>query len=178
MITGDMPIEKKYKNPVVIDFKDVPKVMITSNYVVSGTGGNSEARRKVVFEVNSYYRRNPSIIEEFGHRFFDDWDREEWLKFDNYMMFCVQQFLTYNLIEAPSINESKNRLIKETDTDFVYFMDTILENSKDYEGESKDTMLRFNKSIILQKFKDENLEKEELISPNKSKKWIDIYAEN
>lgn len=177
MITGDIPIEKKYKNPTVVDFKDVPKVMITSNYIVSGTGGSSERRRKIVFEVNSHYRENSPLIE-FGHRLFDDWTMEEWQKFYDYMIYCVRQFLTHGLIEAPSINENKNRLIQDTDTDFVCFMDTILENPKNYGGQPKDTMLRFNKSTILQKFKYENPEKEELISPNKFKKWIDIYTEN
>lgn len=178
MITGDMPIEKKYKNPTVMDFKDVPKVIITSNYIVMGTGGNSENRRKIVFEVNSHYRENPSIIEEFGHRFFDDWTESEWLKFDNYLMYCVQQFLNNGLIEAESINENKNRLIQETNTDFVGFMEVVLENPSLNNGDIKDNRVRFDKAILLQMFIAENPEHTKLITPNSFKKWIDIYAEN
>ncbi|ANF49969.1 hypothetical protein A0O34_05250 [Chryseobacterium glaciei] len=178
MITGDMPIEKKYKNPTVMDFKDVPKVIITSNYIVMGTGGNSEKRRKIVFEINSHYRENSSIIEEFGHRFFDDWTDEEWLRFDNYMMFCIQQYLNNGLIEAESINEEKNRLIQETNLDFVDFMDSIIENPIANDGETKDTRARFDKAIIYKKFTQENPELAKDLTPNSFKKWIDTYAEN
>lgn len=176
MITGDMPIEKKYKNPTIMNFKDVPKVLITSNYIVSGTGGNSEKRRKIVFEVNSHYREQPSIIEEFGHRFFDDWNQEEWLKFDNYMMFCVQQYLNYGLIEAESINEDSNRLIQDTNLHFVEYMNCILENPGDNNGETNNTMLRFNKAVLYKNFIKENPELSKIITAITFKKWIDIYA--
>ena len=161
-----------------MDFKDVPKVMITSNYIVMGTGGNSENRRKIIFEVNSHYRENPSIIEEFGHRFFDDWTELEWLKFDNYLIYCVQQFLNNGLIEAESINENKNRLIQETNTDFVNFMEAILENPLSNNGDIKDNRVRFDKAILLQMFIAENPEHSKLITPITFKKWIDTYAQN
>ncbi len=178
MITGDMPIEKKYKNAVIMDFKDVPKVLITSNYVVTGTGGNSEKRRKITFEVSSHYGENNTVIKEFGHRFFNDWTNEEWLKFDNYMMFCVQQYLNNGLIEAPSINENKNRLIQDTHSDFVAFMDTVLENPLGYGGEFKDTRLGFVKAVIYQSFATTYPELSNQVSSIQFKKWIDMYADS
>ncbi|WP_077413876.1 primase-helicase family protein [Chryseobacterium sp. JV274] len=178
MITGDMPIEKKYKNAVIMDFKDVPKVLITSNYVVTGTGGNSEKRRKVTFEVGSHYGENNTVIQEFGHRFFNDWTNEEWLKFDNYMMFCVQQYLNSGLIEAPSINENKNRLIQDTHSDFVTFMDTVLENPSGYGGEFKDTRLGLDKAVIYQNFANSYPELSKQVSSIQFKKWIDIYCDS
>ena len=178
MITGDMPIEKKYKNSIIMDFKDVPKVLITSNYIVTGTGGNSEKRRKVIFEVSSHYGENNTVIQEFGHRFFNDWTHEEWLKFDNYMMFCVQQYLNNGLIEAPSINENKNRLVQDTHSDFVAFMDTVLENPLGYGGEFKDTRLGFDKAIIYQNFANTHPELSKQVSSIQFKKWIDIYGDS
>lgn len=178
MLTGDMPIEKKYKNPVVMDFKDVPKVMITSNYVVIGTGGNSEERRKVTFEVNSYYRTVTSILDEFGHRFFDDWDENEWSKFDNFMVSCLQRYLTHGLIEAPSINEKANRLIQETNKDFVDFMDKIIANPRQCFYNQKDSDVRYDKATLYSSFIENNKEYSKTVSQITFKQWIDKYCES
>ena len=85
LITGDLYIEKKYKNAVVIPSSETPKILITSNYVVKGGGGNAEKRRKIEYEGSSYFKEVQTPLEEFGHRFFDDWDKTEWVKFDNFM---------------------------------------------------------------------------------------------
>lgn len=175
MITGDMPLEKKYQNPTIMDFKDVPKVMITSNYIVSGTGGSSEKRRKVIFEVSPYYKNNPPL-EEFGHRLFDDWDNAEWLNFYNYMMYCVQQFLNFGLVEAESINENNNRLIQETSKDFVEFLDVVLANPLRYKGDIRGNDVKFNKATLFKKFQEEN--EDAFIHINTFKKWLVSYAEN
>ncbi|TWP23569.1 hypothetical protein ETU10_07550 [Apibacter muscae] len=176
MITGDMPIEKKYKNPVVMNFKEVPKVLITSNYLVRGTGGNSEARRKIVFEVNSHYRENPNIREESGHRFFDDWNEEQWMKFDYFMIDCVQLFLNNGIIEPESINEITNRLILETSKEFVCFIGKVLVNPSNYEAEIKEKSIRFNKAVLMEKFLQEFPEQRSKISPHLFTKWLEHYS--
>lgn len=176
VLTGDMPIEKKYKNPTNLEFKDVPKVLITSNYVVIGTGGNSEKRRKVIFEVNSYYRVTTSITQEFGHRFFDDWNNEEWLKFDNYMISCVKKFLEHGLLEAPYINAKKNRLIEETNKDFVEFLNDVLADPGSFGGDIKVPHCKFDRAQLFDKFIEINPHLKWQISPHSFKKWIDTYA--
>ena len=93
LITGDLYIEKKYKNAVVIPSSETPKILITSNYVVKGGGGNAEKRRKIEYEVSSYFKEVQTPLEEFGHRFFDDWDKTEWVKFDNFMVKTIQYYL-------------------------------------------------------------------------------------
>lgn len=175
MITGDMPIEKKYKNPTVMGFKDVPKTLITSNYIVSGTGGNSEQRRKVEFEVSSHYRENQSILEEFGHRFFDDWSIEEWLLFDNFMISNVQIFLNNGIIEPESININRNRLIQDTNLQFVSHLNAVLEDPQQFGGEVRDSRIRFNKAHLYRNFIRANPECNDA-SPIKFKKWIDLYS--
>lgn len=178
VLTGDMRVEKKYKNPEIMDFKDVPKVMITSNYVVSGTGGHSESRRKVVFEVGPYYRETTSILDEFGHRFFEDWSDTEWLKFDNYMINCVQKYLREGLLEAKPINILENTLALNTDRDFVSFMDNIISNPINNGGVVCDDNCRFDRSALYNDFLTQNPELQNLVTQNKFKKWIQIYCEN
>lgn len=175
MITGELPIEKKYKNPVVIDFKDAPKVMITSNYIVRGTGGNSEDRRKVEFEVSPYYRVEQTVMEKFGHRFFDDWFLDEWIKFDNFMIECVQIFLNNGIIEPNPINLQRNRLVMDTHPKFITFLESALETPSDYDGEEVNGYMRFNKTSLFRKFVRTNPECN-TVSPILFKKWIDRYC--
>jgi len=76
LITGDLCFEKKYKNAVVIPSSDSPKILISSNYVVKGGGGNAEKRRKVEYEVSSYFKNVLTPEEEFGHQLFRDWNQD------------------------------------------------------------------------------------------------------
>ncbi|PZD77463.1 primase-helicase family protein [Mesonia sp. K7] len=176
MITGELPIEKKYKNPVIIGFKEVPKVIITSNYLVRGTGGNSEERRKVEFEVSPYYRQEETVVEKFGHRFFDDWTMAEWYKFDNFMIACTQVFLNKGIIEPDPINITRNRLMAETHPSFVSFMQEALENPGSYEGEESATYIKFNKANLFRKFRRTHPDCHQATAI-RFKKWMDKYAD-
>ena len=46
-ITEGLTVEKKYQGEVHIPYEEAPKIVISSNYVVKGTGGNSDERRKI-----------------------------------------------------------------------------------------------------------------------------------
>ena len=177
IITGDLYIEKKYKNAVVIPSKESPKVLITSNYVVKGGGGNAERRRKVEYEVSTYFKNILSPLEEFGHRFFDDWDKEEWIKFDNFMIKAVKYFLKNGLIEPKSINIDFNRLKIETSPDFIDFMDNLISEPSGYQKSSSPDILIIDKNILFQDFLNTKPNTKERISPITIKKWIDRYCE-
>ena len=171
IITGDLYIEKKYKNAVVIPSKESPKVLITSNYVVKGGGGNAERRRKVEYEVSTYFKNVLTPREEFGHRFFDDWDIIEWMKFDNFMVKAVQYFLKNGLIEPQSINNDFNRLKIETSPEFIDFMDNLISKS------SSSDILTIDKNELFKDFLNTKPNTQERISPITIKKWIDKYCE-
>ena len=101
MITGDLPVEKKYQNQTKIPFEYSPKVIISTNYIVYSYG-NSAERRKVEFEVAPYFRIVKSPEDEFGRRMFDDWDLIEWNKFDNFVN--PQNPLKIKIANASMIN--------------------------------------------------------------------------
>lgn len=177
LITGDLYIEKKYKNAVVIPSSETPKILITSNYVVKGGGGNAEKRRKIEYEVSSYFKEVQTPLEEFGHRFFDDWDKTEWVKFDNFMVKTIQYYLKRGLIEAQSINIEFNRLKIETNIDFIEFMDNLIINSSNYSKPSNPDVMIIDKNKIFKEFLDSKPHTFERISPIIIKKWIDKYCE-
>ena len=176
MITGDLYIEKKYKNAVVISSTETPKLLITSNYVVKGGGGNAEKRRKVEYEVSTYFKNVLTPYEEFGHRLFDDWDEIEWVKFDNFMVKALQFYLKNGMIEPQSINIDYNRLKLETTVDFIDFMDNIISNPESYLKQSSTDTLIIDKNKLFDSFLNKKPNTAKRITPIIFKKWIDKYC--
>lgn len=177
LITGDLYIEKKYKNAVVISGVETPKLLITSNYVVKGGGGNAEKRRKVEYEVSTYFKNILTPLEEFGHRLFDDWDKEEWIKFDNFMVKALQFYLQKGLIEPQSINIDFNRLKIETSVDFIDFMDNLISKPEQYQKPSLPDILVIDKNKLFDEFLKTKPNNGERISSIIFKKWIDKYCD-
>ena len=175
-ITGDLNFEKKYKNAIVIPSTETPKILITSNYVVKGGGGNAEKRRKVEYEVSTYFKNVLTPKEEFGHQLFDDWDEEEWTKFDNFMVSTLQFYLKKGLIEPKSINIDFNRLKIETSIDFIDFMDNLISKPEEYQKPSLPNVLLIDKNKLFSDFLNTKPNIAERISPITIKKWIDRYC--
>jgi hypothetical protein len=176
MITGDLYIEKKYKNAVVIPSNETPKLLITSNYVVKGGGGNAEKRRKVEYEVSTYFKNVLTPYEEFGHRLFDDWDEIEWVKFDNFMVKALQFYLKNGMIEPQSINIDYNRLKLETSIDFMDFMDNIISKPESYLKQGSTEILIIDKNKLFDNFNNKKPNTAKRITPIIFKKWIDKYC--
>ena len=176
MITGDLYIEKKYKNAVVIPSTETPKLLITSNYVVKGGGGNAEKRRKVEYEVSTYFKNILTPHEEFGHRLFDDWDEMEWVKFDNFMVKALQFYLKNGMIEPQSINIDFNRLKLETSVDFMDFMDTVISKPESYLKQGSIEILIIDKNKLFDNFNNKKPNTAKRITPIIFKKWIDKYC--
>ena len=102
-ITGDLTIEGKGTNKIIIPKDRKPKMGATTNYVVSGSGTSVERRRHVV-EFGSYWNKvekvgeSPSDKKHLGERLFD-WEKDsvEWNNFYNYGFRCIQEYLQKGL---------------------------------------------------------------------------------
>lgn len=124
-ITDDWTVEKKNMGAFSIPFDKSAKIIITSNYPLRGTS-KSHLRRRFELEVSSHYNSATTIVKEFGHRFFYDWTVEQWNKFDNYFIECVQGYLRVGLIDSLNENLGKSRIVAETNKDFVYWIEKQL----------------------------------------------------
>ncbi len=122
MITSDFTVERKNEHARKIDFEDAPKILISTNYMIQGEGGSADAR-KAEYEFSAHYHAGYSPRDEFGHNLFDDWDAEEWARFDQFMMDSVTLYLQSSLIQPVSININERKLLQSTNQDFVDFMD-------------------------------------------------------
>jgi hypothetical protein len=118
VVTEGITVEKKNRDAFKIPFEASPKIIITTNYAIKGTG-NSFERRKWEIEFTNYYSKDYTPEDEFGKLLFSDWDEEEWLSFDNYMISCLQLYLKKGFIKSSFTNLGLRRLIAETVEEFV-----------------------------------------------------------
>ena len=117
-ITEGIEVERKGQHPIYIEFEDSPKIIITSNYIIKGQGASHE-RRRIEIELKQYYKPDFSPRDEFGHNLYDDWSEEEWNLFDNFMMWCVQQYLIHGVAKPVNKNLSLKKLKNSVPESFI-----------------------------------------------------------
>ena len=118
VITEGLTLEKKNKDAIKIPFKKSPKVAITTNYAIKGKG-NSFERRKWELELNQYYNKSFTPYDEFGKLMFGDWSADEWCRFDNYMIYCLQFYMNKGLVKSSFVNLKIRQLSAETCHEFI-----------------------------------------------------------
>lgn len=123
--TNDMTIEKKNKPSFTIPFELSPKIIITTNHNIDGTS-SSHNRRKFIIFFNNYFSDVYTPVQEFKQLFFtNDWDENEWNRFDTFMINCVQEFLEGGLKQHEFNNELRLKKLRFEIDDNVF---SILEN--------------------------------------------------
>ncbi|MCL5031407.1 MAG: bifunctional DNA primase/polymerase [Bacteroidetes bacterium] len=124
IITDDITVEKKNQNEIIIPFHQSPKIIISTNYTIEGSD-DSALDRQFVVEFSDHYNKAHRPIDEFGHRFFDEWSNDEWNSFINYMIGCLQLYLSKGLIQCNHVNLEKKKMIDSTCEEFVEFFAEI-----------------------------------------------------
>lgn len=124
VITEGLTLEKKNKDAIKIPYTKSPKVAITTNYAIKGSG-NSFARRKWEVELHQHYNRNNTPYDEFGRHLFEDWDRDEWCLFDSYMVNCLSSYMRTGLIQSNFVNLKARSLEASTCYDFIEWCGVI-----------------------------------------------------
>lgn len=146
IVTEGMTIEKKGQDAYQIPFQDSPKISITTNYTINGSGASHE-RRVFEVEIANYFNEYHTPEIEFGHLFFIEWGDKEWAKFDNFMIRCVQFFLKNGLVQSDKVNLKLRKLKNELGTEFIEFME-----SQTFDGKPrnrKEFRDEFNKNYPL-----------------------------
>jgi hypothetical protein len=131
IVTSGMTVEKKGKTAYQIPFNESPKISITTNYTVNGSGASHE-RRIFEVEIANHFNDEWTPEMEFEKLFFSEWDNEEWARFDNYMIRCVQFFLKNGLVQSDKVNLAFRKFKNECGVEFLEFMD-----SKSFDGSAK-----------------------------------------
>jgi len=148
LITEGITVNRKNKDEIFIPFERSPKVIITTNYVIDGSG-NSHDRRRHEIEFNQFFNGNHTPLDEYGKLLFDEWDSNEWDNFDNYMINNLQKFLVNGLTNTISINADVKRFIQSTAKDFYDWIEdgNLKPNVKYYNTEKKEEFIREYKEL-------------------------------
>jgi len=157
VVTEGLTLEKKNKDAIKIPFSKSPKIAITTNYAIKGSG-NSFARRKWEIELHQHYNKNNTPLDEFGKHFFADWDDDDWCLFDNYMVEWRQ-------------------LSAETSHDFIEWCGLV-------QGNQKNQLLRENAKLMKQdlylefisEYPDYGPKAKMTISRTRFYKWLVAYG--
>ena len=143
LITEGITVNRKNKDEIFIPFERSPKVIITTNYVIDGAG-NSHDRRRHEIEFNQFFNGSHTPLDEYGKLLFDEWDSNEWVSFDNYMINNLQKFLINGLTSTVSINADVKRFIQSTSKDFYDWIEdgNLKPNVKYYNTEKKEEFIK------------------------------------
>jgi hypothetical protein len=172
IVTEGITLEKKNKDAIKIPFHKSPKVVITTNYAIKGKG-NSFERRKWELEFKQYYNKDFTPHVEFGRLLFEDWNDDDWCKFDNYMVNNLKNYLCFGFIKSDFKNLKTRKFIAETDHSFWEWM-----------TDSENRYLRTNSKIYKEDvYKDFVLDNPDFgqrgktsISLNKFYKWLESFG--
>jgi hypothetical protein len=132
IVTAGLEVNQKNKPAFRIPKERTPKLMISSNFPVKSISGNSTQRRKIEFEVSSYYNSVLSPVQEFGRDFFQDWNDEDYNQMFNFFIECSQFYLKNGIVDPPEINAGLRRLISDLGgADLKDFLDEKVKERKE-----------------------------------------------
>ena len=100
LTTGDFHIRRLYKNPFSIPAKSAPKIAISSNHPLQGSG-NSYVRRQFLVEIGNHYRLQdenygltPYEIHGYKHLVSDEWNETDWSEYYRFVFKCISLYLS------------------------------------------------------------------------------------
>jgi hypothetical protein len=166
LVTEGMTLERKNKDAIKLNVHDSPKIVMSTNYAIKGEG-NSHNRRRHEIEIAQYYGSNLTPDEEFGKQLFDEWGIEEFNKFDNYMVHCLQLYLSNGLISQNAKNIKLRKFIAETTMDFYEWI---------IDEENFPLNFRNDKTQMFNNFVNENKDYDKYLKRNKFNIWVHKYA--
>lgn len=166
-LTEGITIRKLYQQPVFIPHERSPKLLISSNYWIKGSG-NSHKRRRFELELNDYYGEHRQPIDDFGHSLFSGWDDEHWNRFYNYMANCVVKYLKYGLVVQTNAKmKNQRKILAETSGDFLDWME---------DDENFPTGLNLIKKDYYNNFRN-TYSKYNWLKSKRFTQWVQLYAE-
>jgi hypothetical protein len=176
VVTEGLTLEKKNKDAIKIPFAKSPKIAITTNYAIKGSG-NSFARRKWELELHQYYNKNFTPQDEFGKLLFGDWNDDDWFQFDNYMIQCLQNYLVTGLVKSKFVNLKIRHLSQETSHEFIEWVGLVDNIDR---SSVIPTNVRLYKNELYATFVDEypdySARGRMSISRTKFYRWLSAYA--
>lgn len=134
-ITSGLTIEKKNKDKFSLPFEDSPKILITTNYAISGVGA-SFRRRLYEFELSQHFNDQFTPLDAYKKPFFISWTNNEWDMFYCLMMECTKLHISKGVRRSSQISIIHKKLLNKLEPDFVAFANENIEIGKEYNKDS------------------------------------------
>lgn len=166
LVTEGLTLERKNKDAIKLNVHESPKLIISTNYAIRGEG-NSHDRRRYELEIAQYYGKDLTPEDEFGRQLFDDWSLEDYQKFDNYIVYCLQLFLKTGLIKQNAKNIKMRKFIAETAMEFFEFI-------KEHDNVPRNT--RNDKKVYFDKFIEEYPDFKKWLTRKKFNIWVQKFC--
>lgn len=133
MITNDMVVEIRNVGRKIITYDKSPKILITTNYDLTGTDNAKHlARRIKILLVHCYFGPERAPKDELGMLMTDDWDYTQWNLFYNLMFRCTAAFLHRGVVEIETTNAMREKSVRQGfGDDFFEFMQEIVKTQYD-----------------------------------------------
>ncbi|MDD3558060.1 MAG: bifunctional DNA primase/polymerase [Melioribacteraceae bacterium] len=163
IITDGITIERKNKDEIHLSYDESPKVVISTNFSITGVD-DSTIDRQFIIEFSDYYNKSHRPVDDFGKPFFGSWNDDEWSDFDNFMIGCLQLYLQKGLVTYEFVNLDKKKMIDETCPEFVEFAEDEVEIGKEYE-----------KKELYESFKKE-YEDFDKLTQSKFTRWLKVWG--
>lgn len=119
--SGPRKVNSKFISPETLSYEDSGKLHIDSNFELPNID-NSTLARILNCGVSDYYHESTkynhyketrSPFVKFGRRLYDDFTEEEWIKFHNFIAYCIQLQMRFFKIQPPMGNLEKRQLLRE-----------------------------------------------------------------
>ena len=150
-ITGKFEIERKGRDIVSLPYKDAPKIVVSTNFVVNDMS-NSGRDRRWELEFSDFYSdiRKPADMTN-GVAFFSDYWHEitddengytQWQLFDMFMIDCIKHYLKNGVQKYALRNANARRVQINVPEDFITYAAGWLEKFKQGDGISNEAIYR------------------------------------
>jgi len=197
-VTGKREVNPKNYTAFVLDYEDSGKMLISSNYQLQNVD-SSTIGRLLNAQVSDYYhektkyndyKETRSPLTKYGRRMYDDFTDEEWVKFYNFIAYCIQLQMRFHKIQPPMGNIEKQQLrramaqgLGKDEEFFRWANDYFINKPAGYNSEfSVEDYGYFNTLIFKEKPFDAFLEKltqkqRHDYKPGKFKKHLEAWCE-
>lgn len=176
VITEGIDVEKKNKESFRIGFEFSPKVAITTNYAIKGSG-NSFSRRKWELEFFQFYNKDFTPEDEFKRMLFGGWDDELWCQFDNYMIGCLAKYLKFGLMKTRFVNLNLRQLSAATCHDFIEWCGLIGNETENTDLVPNCTLYKNNLYFkFIEEYPDYGPKAKLTISRTRFYQWLGSYS--
>lgn len=166
VITEGITIEYKGKDAIKIPVQDSPKIIISTNYTIKSDGGSFQ-RRIFEIEMSDYFGVHHTPLDQFGNLLYDEWNIDEWNRFDKFMINCLQYYLQNGLVKSKTNNLELRKFINETSQEF-------------YEWTNDNPIshnIRIVKNDFMIAFSNEYPDSKKFVTNRTFIKWIKKYCE-